>query len=335
MTNQEYQHNSPENSFIRWIPHFIKHDFWRKAIALFFAFLIYFIVTVKIGQERKINNVPVELELPSTLAYMDKKALQVSVTLKGSNQKLNKVTASSMKIRVPVNENLFNPGIPYTVRLNHQHITLPFGISVVDIEPRELTLNLDRKVTTRVPISARFDSENKLRKDYAIGQVRFNPSEVFISGPETIIKEINSVQTLPIPLDNLVTDSFEYRADVTAQDGVVVSPDVVNARVEIVRRYAARVFKSIPIRLLASTEHQAKATVELVSSPNVEVTLKGPQSTLALMRPSAIKPYVDASAFEEAGTYSVDVTCWLDAVGDITVTGIYPAKVQIKVNTVN
>lgn len=333
MMGQEYQQSSSDSSGVRWVPYFIRHDFWRKAIALFFAFLIYFIVSVKIGQERKISNVPVEIDLPTTLACMDKKTPQVNLSLKGSKQKLNEVTASSIKIRVPVDETLYNPGIPYTLRLNNQHVRVPFGISIVDIDPRELTLNLDRKVTARVPIAARFDSENTLRNDFAVGQVRFNPSEVRISGPETIVREIVSVQTSPIPLDGLVADSFEYRVGLVAQDGVVATPDVVNARVEIVRKYATRVFQSIPIRLLASVEHQANTTVEFLSSPNVEVTLKGPQSTLALMRPTAIKPYVDASAFQEAGTYSVDVTCWLDTVGDITVTNIYPAKVQIKVTT--
>jgi YbbR domain-containing protein len=328
--NQEYQAAS-QKSFFRWVPGIIRNDFWRKIIALFFAFLLYLMVTVRIGQEEKINNVPVILDLPVGLFNLEKQPPRVTVTVKGSKKKLKEVNAASLKIKAEVLDALFTPGVPYLLRLTPKNVNAPMGVSVVDIDPKDIQLNLDKKISKKVPVVAKFNSERNLPRDYAVGSVKFNPSEVLINGPESVVKDIDSVQTKPIPLDSQVMDSFEFTTALASQNSISISPSKVSAQVEIVKQYVSRTFKSIPIRLLGAPEEKGNYKIELLSSPHVAVTLHGPRGEIALLQAVAIKPYIDVSSFDEAGTFSVGVNCWVSSDGKVAVKNIYPAKVQIKI----
>ncbi|MDD5728499.1 MAG: CdaR family protein, partial [Victivallales bacterium] len=71
--------------------------------------------------------------------------------------------------------------------------------------------------------------------------------------------------------------------------------------------------------------------VELLSSPHVAVTLSGLKSTIDLLKNDSVKPYIDISAMDTPGTYSMGITCWLNASDKVTVKNIYPEEVQVKI----
>lgn len=326
---QESQSNI-ERTPLHWIPGILRNDLLRKMIALFFALLLYFMVTVRICIEEKVNNVPVNIDFPANLVNLDKIVPKVTVTVKGSKKQLSEVNASSLKIKTEVLEIHYTPGALYMLRLTPENVKTPFGVSVVDIDPKDIPLNLDVKSVKKVPVIAQFDSEKKLLKDYAVGKVKFNPGDVWVTGPESIIKDINSVPSAPIPLDKEVIDSFEYNVALAPSASTSISPAKAVAQVEIVKQYISRTLKSIPVRLLQSPDENSAFQAELLSTPNVDVTINGTQGEVALLKPSSIKPYIDISSLEEAGTFTTEVNCWVEGQTDMTVKNIYPQKVQVK-----
>jgi YbbR domain-containing protein len=327
------QHTKDPQHF-SWIPAFIREDFLRKAIALFFAVLFYFTVTSRLGIEEQINNIPVDIDLPTTLINMGKSAPKVSVIITGSQGVLKQLNRSSLKIRTKVQLSDYIAGEFYTLRINPDDVSAPLGVKIVRIEPRDIILNLDRKVSKKVEIKPVFTNKNALPRGYAVEQVSFQPSEVLITGPESILEKTQIVKTDPIPLSSSLVDSFDYETKISNEATISVSPETVNAQVKIIRQNKTRIIKNIPIKILEVPSKTGKFNIELLSSPHVAVTLNGLKSTIDLLKGDSIKPYIDISSLDTAGTFYVNVSCWVNSNDKITVQNIYPDKVQVKITPV-
>ena len=222
---------------LRWIPAFIRHDFVRKAIALFFACLVYAIVAYKVGGTVNIPSVPVIIEMPAGLVNKDTTIPKVKVYLRGSKRTLSNITAADLSIKVRVEENKYLPGSPYTLKINLDNIETPAGSRPVNVIPDEFKLLLEERIPKEVEIKPRFNSERNLPPDFAVGKVRLSPATAIIKGPKSVIDETREIFTQPIPLDRSTIESFEYQVRLADNHpGISVSPDKVTSEVEIVRQ---------------------------------------------------------------------------------------------------
>jgi len=329
----DFRLNNQERDRFRWIPAVIRNDFLRKFIAVFFAVLVYLMVANKIGTEEKISNVPVDIELPGSLINLDARKPTISVTVRGSKKNISGIGAMDIKVKAEVVENKYITGFPYLLKLSIDNIKTPFGVTAINFDPKEIPLSLERNDSKKVMVEQKFDSIQFLPKDYAVGKIKINPAEVLIIGPQSIIGEIKSIQTRPIPLDNQTIESFEYQAPLSVPDSIKVSPVKVTVQVEIVRNYITRIFKSVPIRMLQSPDDRELLKVELLSTPNADITVYGPQSKVSLLKPEEVKSYIDVSSLQESGSFSSEVCCWLND-PEIKVKNIYPEKVKLKLTRI-
>ena len=211
------------------------------------------------------------------------------------------------------------------------NISAPLGVKVVRIEPRDLLLNLDRKISKKVKVVPTFANKDALPQGYAVDKVSFQPSEVLVAGPESILEKIYSVKSAPIPLSSSLIDSFDYKTEILDESSISISPKKVKARVEIIRQSKTVTIKNIAINILEAPNKAGKFKVELLSSPHVAVTLNGLKSTIDLLKNTSIKPYIDISSLDTVGTFSVDVACWINSNDKIIIKNIYPEKVQVKI----
>ena len=322
---------SKETNKYSWVPGFFKNDILRKAIALFFAVLFYFTVIGRLGVEEQVENVPVEIDLPTSLLNLGESTPKVSLIIKGSKGILKEIDRASFKIKASVKASDYISGEVYTLRLNDSNISTPLGVKVVRIEPRDLLLDLDRKTSKKVKVIPTFTNKYALPQGYAVDAVSFKPSEVMITGPESILEKIYSVKSAPIPLSSNLIESFDYETKILQDKHMTISQKKVKARVEIIRQSKTVTLKNIAIKILEDTNKTGKFKVELLSSPHVAVTLSGLKSTIDLLKNTSIKPYIDISSLDTAGTFSVNVACWINSKDKIIVKNIYPDKVQVKI----
>lgn len=318
---------------LAWIPGFFRYDILRKAIALFFAMLFYFTVISRLGVEEQISNIPVDIDLPTTLVNIGQLNPKVSIIIKGSKGILKQTNRASFKIRASVKLSDYISGEVYTLRLNINNISAPLGVKIVRIEPRDLLLNLDRKVSKKVKVLPTFANKDALPQGYAVDRVSFQPSEVLVAGPESILEKIYSVKSAPIPLSSSLIDSFDYETKILKEPSTSISPEKVNARVKIIRQSKTVTIKNIAIKILEAPNKVGRFKVELLSSPHVAVTINGLKSTIDLLKNDSVKPYIDISSLDTAGTFSVNVACWINSKDKIIVKNIYPDKVQVKITT--
>ena len=316
------------NKWLNWVPGIIRHDFIRKIIALIFALMMFYIISYKVGKTLTLNGVPVNVVIPAELINMDSSPPKVTITLRGNERWLSRISAADIKVRAEVDAGRFIPGQPYNLKIQPEDIKTPLGIKVASVNPAEVYVILEKRITKPVTIKPRFNTVSNLPHDYAVGNVRINPDSAVVTGARSVVEKIESIPTEPIPLDK-IKESFECQIKLADNYlGVTVTPATVMAEVEIVKEYLSKTFETLPIRVMTGQE-TARFSVDFNSTPNVNVTISGLRGNISNLRPEQVRPYIDISGLDKAGSYMVDVGCWTDS-KDATVMAIYPKQVQVQ-----
>lgn len=316
------------------IPSFFKDNIGRKLAALFLSTLVYFSVRTKIASSVYIKDVPVRITMPDSLVLMDNTPRYVTVKLSGSKMMMQNLNENDISVDVAVLPSLYKEGSDiYPLTIDLEDIHTPFGTSPVSVTPSKFNLMVNPLVSKSVEVTPDFQTKPGLPPGYAIGKITLNPREVRIEGPASLLRGINDIKTKPIPLGG-ITQNFDYMVDVAIDksQAMTVSPAKVMAQVEIYRSHEQRRFSSVPIRVLTATGAKNRFTIEIVSSPTVEITVSGIKNQIETMRKDDLKPYVDISRFDKPGLYNVSVKCWSDRDG-VNIKSIYPESISIKMET--
>lgn len=312
----------------------VTHDFWRKLVALFLALLLYLAIAARLRSDERFSDVPVALNLPSNVVRRDSEPLKVTLAVRGNRVRLAELNPAALRVRADIDGTSFVPGELYKLRLRPDDVSgLPHGIRVVDINPRDLTVNLEAVITKKVPIRPRFDSLSMLPLDYMVSNTRFTPSNVVLSGPESLLDSVNAVYTDPIPIDNQVTESFEYRVAVRIPDGVKSDRGKVDVQVDVVKAVTMRTFYAVPLMTVQSPENAKRLSPKSVEPKTVTVTLSGPKGVLSMMHSDELKAYLDLDKLDKPGSFQVDVKVVLESAHpDVAVKSFLPASAEVTVS---
>lgn len=310
-------------SVINWFYMLVRRDFWRKLIALSFALLLYFYVNNEIRATQKIPNVPVEIVLPPEL--MDGEPKPHFVTLEIKCARNSEVSPSLLSGHAQVEYSQYLPGRPYTLTLKPEAFESPLGIRVIRVEPREITLNLQRRMTRDVPVKVKFSNvSNEYRT-----QASCIPSTVRVTGPEHRVRDLKSVSTQPVPLSDVPSGSFEYVATLDLPSETVIFPKEVTCQIEFSRKYEQRTFSSLPVALLTQPGGRPFRT-EFTGPSRVDVTVRGLAGSVSALLPGEVRPYLDITHIDRPGIYEVSTACFLKGDG-LDVKEIRPSQIKIKV----
>lgn len=313
-------------SLFRRFVQVLKRDFWRKLIALFFALLLYFYVYNEIrSTPQRIDNVPVDVTLPQGLMDVDPKPHFVTLDIK-SNRNAT-VSPSMLRGRISVDYSRYIPGKPYVVTLEPEHFLSPFGVRVVGADPGEIVLNLQPRMSRDVPVRVTFS--NRLSRDYKSSLASCIPSTVRVTGPEQLVRDLKSVSTQPVPLSENVTEGFEYVATLDPPNGTTISPGTVTCQVNVERNFEQRSFPSLPVQLLTQAGGKQFKT-EFLSTPEVQVAVRGLASSVSALSAAEVRPYLDISHIDKPGIYEISVGCYVKGEG-LDVKEIRPALLKIKI----
>lgn len=314
------------SSLFNKLVQFVKRDFWRKLIALFFALLLYFYVYNEIrSTPQRIDSVPVDITLPQGLMDVDPKPHFVTLDIKSNRN--TTVSPSMLRGRVTVDYSRYIPGKPYVLTLNPEHFMSPLGVRIVGADPGEIVLNLQPRMSRDVPVRVTFS--NRLSRDYRSSLASCIPSTVRVTGPEQLVRDLKSVSTQPVPLSENVTEGFEYVAALEAPNGTTISPGTVTCQIDVVRNFEQRGFPSLPVQLL--TQAGGKPfKVEFLNGPQVEVIVRGLAGSVSALSAAEVRPYLDISHIDKPGIYDISVGCYVKGEG-LDVKEIRPALLKVKI----
>jgi len=304
----------------------ITRDFWRKLIALFFALLLYFYVHNEVrSMPQRVDSVPIDITLPQELMDVDPKPYFVTLNIRSNRDAA--VSPSMLRGKIEVDYSRYIQGKPYVVALKPENFREPLGVRISGVDPNEIALNLQRRMSRDVPVRVTFS--NRLSPDYKSSLSSCIPSTVRITGPEQLVHDLKSVSTRPIPLSENITEGFEYVAVLDAPNGTAISPEKVTCQVDVEKNYEQRTFQSLPVLLLTQSGGKPYRT-EFPGPARVEVTVRGLAGSVAALTPAEVRPYLDISHIDKPGIYEISTGCYVKGDG-LDVKEIRPALIKIKI----
>jgi YbbR domain-containing protein len=318
-------------SLFRWIPGIIRRDFLRKLIALVFAGMLWWNVSQQIGSEHIIRNVPVVISAPTGIEILDNDTpRRIDVTVRSSQRRINLLQPTDLKVVATIHPSQIQGGQEALIlRLGKDNVQGPAGVAIVGLRPDNLTVNLDRRGTRRLPV--RGVVSGALMDNYAYGEVKVLPPEVTVTGPEGTLRQIDEIQTRPVILQRENTSAFETEVElVSPRRNLHVTPAQVNVQIEIYRKYETRNLRGVRVGVL-QPEGRAAKLVPRFAYDKVDISLRGVKDAIhdPAISEQAIRPFVDLSGIDSPGTYQLPVQLWL-GIKDIEAQEIKPDTIEVR-----
>lgn len=201
-----------------------------RLLALGLAIGIWFSASVEdrlVSSERQVE-ASVSYNRPRGFLILDP-IRTVNVRLLGSKNAIRQLNPSTVSVQVDLPRG--EEGT-VTVNLSDDDILAPPGLEVVSIEPNLIRVQMEREVTQRVPVIAQLVGQPA--EGARVEEPEVFPNQVLVSGPESMVRDLESLTTRPVSLNGRTT-TFEETVAVMATDPLIqiVQPTTVSVRVPI------------------------------------------------------------------------------------------------------
>ncbi len=306
---------------------FVKNMF-LKVVALFLSIITWMYVSDMVSKEKSFR-VPVEIKLSDNMVKMSSNVTNLHLTVKGSTRLIDSLNSKSFRLFKDI-RSVVQPG-NIIIPVDDLDISLPDRVSVENIFPKRITIQLDRimekEFKVEVVTRGKPTTGYVLQKNY-----RINPAKITLRGPEQIVKNIDKVKTVPIDVSGLIGSKRFY--DVRLQEfleGIPLNKDkYVEVTIRVTEETVKRSYKKIPIRIL---EPVGLPYDKKVSTSEVEVLLKGREDILGSVTASDIKVFVDVARLEP-GVYDLPVEGRLTKnilLEGVTISEIIPSIIEVTI----
>jgi len=181
---------------------------------------------------------------------------------------------------------------------------LPSGVRLIDIKPSNIEVELTKTATKTLPVE--IDVEGGLPPGYRLEDVRLDPEQVELKGPENKLKSIDRVYLRPSLEQLLEGESLTLRPlwkGSGETDDVSVEPLRVKMDYVLIQGVPR---KKVRLDVPITGEPHRDYAVQGVSVDPPEVTVKGPVAVLDRIRNVEL-PAVDVSGLKEDTVFEVKV----------------------------
>jgi hypothetical protein len=173
----------------------------------------------------------------------------------------------------------------------------------ITVDPMEISLELDRKISKYVPLTANL--QGNVMSGYDLISHTLTPTQVVVDGPLTLLGTVSELYTDVIDLDGR-NENFSVMVNILNPDPLIVfrGSGMTEFHGFIQRMVLVRNFSDLPITLNGLDEAlEAELDVKVGS-----VRLDGAQSQLDRFEPPPVFLYADCAVITGPGTYTLPVT---------------------------
>jgi YbbR domain-containing protein len=167
-------------------------------VALVAAVLLWYGLAGQEDQNISVRGVKAALTLvnmPRELVLMSSVPDTISLQLRGPLTK-SLDAAAGLEVYLDLADAL--PGTSsYTI--DAAGIPLPTEVEVVSIDPAAITLELERLISNNLPLDPVL--EGVPAPGFAVGEIRVSPVRVSIQGPESLVLELDAIETTPVSVE--------------------------------------------------------------------------------------------------------------------------------------
>jgi YbbR domain-containing protein len=181
-----------------------------RIISLLLAMFTWLFVKGITSDSRTVDGVPLEVRTKPGLAVLQTNASTVSVVVRGTREDVRQVSRQDLSAVVDLTRT--NRLGLITVKLTPRSVRHSRRVQVSEIDPSEITVNLDEMITRELQVQPQFAGE--LPTGLAIERVITKPEAVNVEGPKMLLNRMSSIATLPIDVTGRRT-SFRERVELT------------------------------------------------------------------------------------------------------------------------
>ena len=191
---------------MRWL----RSNAGLKIIALALAACTWFFVKGITSDWRTIEAVPLEVRVKPGLTALKTSVSTVNVTVRGTREDVRQVSRQDLSALVDLTRDAHRGLI--AVELTPKAVRHSRRVQVTQIDPPEVTVNVDEMIERELPVQPQFAGE--LPPGLAIERVITKPEKIEVKGPKTLLNGMSNVATLPIDVTGRRT-SFRERVELT------------------------------------------------------------------------------------------------------------------------
>ena len=171
-----------------------------KIISIFFAVSLWFYVlnSEPVEVEKKIQ---IEFLLPKGYAVSSNTERQIQLKLKGSKAFIGNVFSNKEKLVIDLVPYFKKFGKNFKVQYLPSQISVPFGVDILEMQPQEAKVEIDRLVQMELPV--RIHYIGNMAYDRKFKEVNIDPHNVMVSGPIEVIRKLSHVETNPVNLSTI------------------------------------------------------------------------------------------------------------------------------------
>lgn len=172
---------------------------------LFSSFLWFYVIGKTDAQLEKV--VHVKYILPKNKAIADEDIKDVTYYLNGPRAFIRTLEDREDVIIIDLTNNKRKSGGRVEVVFRPHDLALPFGVNVTKIEPKRLTLTLEKAITKEVLIRPQYIGS--LSPDQKLIRESLSPGRIKIRGPVTLLRNFDSIATQPIELSGITGEGIQ------------------------------------------------------------------------------------------------------------------------------
>ena len=294
-----------------------------KLVALVLAIIVWVMV---VGEQKSEVQYTVPLELrnvPTELEIIERTS-QVKVTMRGFSSTLKRLTPGDIDVHIDLSSVVRGPN---TFVIQPDEITVPVGVSVIQVSPSNIDVLLDATVRKIVAVDATL--RGTLASGYTLGEVLLEPKNITITGAQSVLKGITTVGTETIALDNLSQDMSKKVKVRPSNTTLRIEKDeekVVSVTVQIIPEMTDRFFENIPL-LVKETNR-----TYTLSPDSITALVHGPKIQLYQMKPENIPATIAISELPDGQSVVQPVFELPEA---MSVKIYYPKIITINISPTN
>ena len=274
--------------------------------------------------EDRFFSVPLKIESTSSLMPSSSYPRMIKVALRGEANSIYPIQDNDIEVFVDMGK--FNvPGV-YTVPVQWRKKGTALGVEPLQItvDPMEITLSLDNKISKIVPLTASL--QGQVQSGYTMTSYSLNPAQVVIDGPAELLWSVTEAFTEPIDLDGRRSD-FTTTVNILNRDPLMIIRGSGTSEFHgiISQIVAVRNISGVPITITGLGDGLTGELETKVGSIHLEGET---QSVLDNFDPSPDFLTVDCSGINKPGTYVLKI---ISGAADNINLRVEPEEVAVRI----
>lgn len=298
----------------------------KKTFALVVALTFWIIANLEFDVERDIR-MPLNLtSLPDSLIIVNKQPDSIDLSLRGPRSRLSSFAYSNKTLSVDLSR-IRQGSSKIDVKRSASDI-VPRGVDIIAARPLKLSLNVDRLVTRKFPVTP---VPGEPDSGYEIsGQIKAVPEFVDVRGPAGELAKIETIETTKIKMSGEEAEfTVPVSLHVPSPNMEVLQGNLVEVTVNVRGIMVTKEFRDVEVTV------RNFENVDYEAYPRLRATLvfNGPYKSINNLKSSEIKVFVDGK--EMGNEKKKDLRVNVDYPGSdlLELTSVSPEKITITVKT--